>query len=124
MRRGLKYRVSAALIDILILGLISYVMMVNFGHPFSTTDSTGYRIDGWPAFFLFLIDLGLIPIQEGLTGKTIGKRIAQIKVVKDDFSEITVGTSIVRHVFDIVDFMLFAGLFVASSTRKSKGSGI
>ena len=69
----LKYRISACLVNFLVLWLLSLGMGFFFGEYYVYDDSFGYRFTGWPAFLLFLIGLGLIPVQEGLTGRTIGK---------------------------------------------------
>ena len=119
----LKYRVSAALIDFLILWLLSFGMGYFFGDYVVNNDSMGYNITGWPGFFLFLIEVGLMPVQEGLTGRTIGKRVVQIKVVKEDYSNISVSRSIARHFFDIVDLILLIGLLIAATTPKRQRIG-
>jgi len=119
----LKYRVSAALIDFLVLWLLSFGMGYFFGDYYVTDDSIGYNITGWPGLLLFLLEVGLIPVQEGLTGRTIGKRIVQIKVVKEDYSDISVSRSIARHLFDIVDLILLIGLLIAAATPKKQRIG-
>jgi uncharacterized RDD family membrane protein YckC len=65
----------------------------------------------------------LISIQEGLTGKTIGKRIVQIKVMKQDFSQNSVTASIVRHLFDVIDLMFLVGIIVAFASQKKQRIG-
>ncbi len=64
-----------------------------------------------------------MPVQEGLTGRTIGKRIVKIKVLKEDLSDNSVGTSIVRHLFDVVDMFFCVGLIIAASGRKRQRVG-
>jgi uncharacterized RDD family membrane protein YckC len=62
-----------------------------------------------------------MPIQEGFTGRTIGKRVLRIKIKREDFSDASVSASIIRHLFDIIDLFFLAGLIVASSNPKNKG---
>lgn len=119
----LKYRISASLIDFLILAIISFSVGHFWGESYTDNESYGFHVTGLPAFVLFLIDLSLIPIQEGLTGKTIGKRVVGIRVLREDFSEISVTRSIVRHLIDVVDMMFAVGLFVASFTLKKQRIG-
>jgi uncharacterized RDD family membrane protein YckC len=119
----IKYRISAAIIDFLILWLISFPMGYLFGDYYVYEDSVGYHLSGFPAFILFIIEFGLISIQEGLTGKTIGKRIVKIKVMKEDFSENSVTASIVRHLFDIIDMILLVGIIVAAAGQKKQRIG-
>jgi uncharacterized RDD family membrane protein YckC len=119
----LKYRIGASIIDILIVSVIFAVMGHYFGESYTEGNAAGVRITGFPAFVLFAILFVLMPIQEGLTGRTIGKRVAGIKVMKEDFSDGTVGTSIVRHLFDGVDLFFCIGLIVANSSQKKQRVG-
>lgn len=119
----LKYRVSASLVDFLGLFIVSYIMMHFWGESYTDGDVTGVRISGLPGLVLFLFGVGLIPIQEGLTGRTIGKRIVKIKVLKEDFSDISLGSSIIRHLFDVIDMFFLVGLIVASTNLKKQRIG-
>jgi uncharacterized RDD family membrane protein YckC len=119
----IKYRISAAIIDFLILWLISFLMGYLFGDYYVYDDSLGYHISGFPAFFLFVIDFGLISIQEGVTGKTIGKRIVKIKVVKENYSNSSIASSVVRHLFDVIDIIFLVGIFVAAAGQKKQRIG-
>jgi len=119
----IKYRISAALIDFLILWLISFLMGYLFGEYYADDESVGFHMTGIPAFVLFLIEFGLISIQEGLTGKTIGKRVVRIRVIKEDLSDVTVSSSIIRHLFDIVDMFFLIGIFVAAAGPKKQRIG-
>jgi len=119
----IKYRISAAIIDFLIMWLISFLMGYLFGDIYAYDDSVGYHLSGFPAFILFAIEFGLISIQEGLTGKTLGKRVVRIKVVKDGTSESSVTASIVRHLFDVIDMFFLVGIFVAAAGQKKQRIG-
>jgi uncharacterized RDD family membrane protein YckC len=119
----IKYRISAAIIDFLIIWLIGFLTGYLFGDYYAYDDSIGYHLTGFPAFFLFAIEFGLISIQEGLTGKTIGKRVVRIKVIKDGTSETFVSSSIIRHLFDIIDMFFLVGLIVAATGEKKQRIG-
>ena len=119
----IKYRISACLIDVLIFWLITFIMGYFFGSYYAYDETVGYHLSGFPAFFLFLIGFGLISIQEGLTGRTLGKRVVGIKVLSDDFSEGSVTASIVRHLFDFVDMIFLVGLIVAAASQKKQRIG-
>ena len=118
-----KYRVSAAIIDFLIIWLVSFLMGYLFGDYYASDDSIGYHLTGFPAFILFVIEFTLISIQEGLTGKTIGKRVVRVKVIKIGASESSVSSSIIRHLFDIIDMFFLVGLFVAAASEKKQRIG-
>ena len=119
----IKYRVRASVIDLLVLWLVFYVIAHFYGESYVENGVAGVRLTGLPAFAYFAIFFGLMPLQEGLTGHTIGKRIMKIKVLKEDLSDNSVGRSIVRHLFDIVDLFCFLGLIVAASRQKKQRVG-
>lgn len=126
-----RSRVAAVIIDTLILFLIGCIYGYFFGNPDDDSTiqfhcyigSVGFRVAGLRAVIWYMIVVCLIPLQEGLTGKTLGKRIIGIRVVKDDYSPATVVNTIVRHLFDFVDVFLLAGLIVAACNWKNKRIG-
>lgn len=119
----IKYRISAAIVDFLIIWLIGFLMGYLFGDRYAYDDSMGYHLTGFPAFILIATEFGLISIQEGLTGQTIGKRVVRIKVIKEGTSESSVGSSVIRHLFDIIDMIFLIGLIVAAASEKKQRIG-
>jgi hypothetical protein len=59
----IRYRISAAIIDFLILWLISFFLGYLFGDYFISDDSFGYHLSGFPALIAFSIDFGLVSIR-------------------------------------------------------------
>ena len=114
-------RVGAAIIDMLIIGLLGWIMAYFWGN-IARNGTFGWHLEGGPAMLFYLLLFFLIPVQEGLTGKTIGKRVAGIKVLKEDYSDCTTGNSIIRHLCDIVDLPL-VGLIVAATNAKNQRIG-
>jgi uncharacterized RDD family membrane protein YckC len=53
-------------------------------------------------------------------GQTIGKAIFGIKVLNDDGSKLDLASSFVRHLFDVIDFLPFAGLVGLATAAGSK----
>ncbi len=117
------YRISASLIDFLVYWLVGIILGLLFRETGTGNNGLSVHLSGIPAALLFLTMFALIPIQEGLTGKTIGKRIVKIKVISEDYSEGSVGRSIARHLFDFVDMIFLVGLIVASVTLKKQRIG-
>src|SRR6185437_9233189 len=99
-------RVGAAITDALIIFIVGCVIGYFWGTPLED-GSIGFHLEGWPAIVWFATIFVLMPLQEGFTGKTIGKRVAKIKVVKEDYSDCTTANAIVRHLLDAVDMAFF-----------------
>ncbi len=118
-----KLRVVAALIDMVIYLTLGYLIGLLFGMSFNNAEGFGFHLTGLPAILFCVLWLPLIPICEGLTGRTIGKWILKIKVVRQDQSPTNIGASLIRHLFDIIDLFLLIGLIVASSNANSQRIG-
>lgn len=116
-----RARFGAAVIDILILGLLGWIIAYFWG-TVNRNGTLGWHLKGGPAMLFYLLAFFLIPVLEGLTGKTIGKRVAGIKVVKEDYSDCTTGNSILRHLCDIADLPL-VGLIVAATNPRNQRIG-
>jgi uncharacterized RDD family membrane protein YckC len=117
------YRISAAIIDFIVIWLAGFVVRLLFGVTGPENEGLNVYLTGIPAALWFLIIFALMPVQEGLTGKTIGKRVVRIKVVREDFSAGSVGRSIARHLFDAVDMMFCVGIIIAAVTVKKQRIG-
>ena len=119
----LRLRVFAALIDWLIIGLLiigltlclSKIKWLN-----SSEYSPGAMMSSINLFYAFLIWLALIPITEGLTGRSIGKRIMKMRVVRLDFSDISLSNSLLRHLFDIFEFAFLFGVIAVVTAKSNK----
>jgi len=107
-------RIGAAFIDFVVLVLIFYGAASLWG---DRPEEGGLRIQGVIAWLYNGICFLLIPVQEGISGKTIGKRIMGIQVKRKDYQEAGVGLSVVRHLFDLVDCFCLIGIVVAVSSR-------
>jgi uncharacterized RDD family membrane protein YckC len=111
---GVGPRAVAAVIDIVVLTLIScciLVMMLSFGvTDLDTEADASAAFDDVPAWInLMGLGVGLVYfiVMEGLTGTTLGKRLLKLRVVRFDGSPITMKDSVVRNIFRILD-----GLFL------------
>ncbi|MDR3713737.1 MAG: RDD family protein [Puia sp.] len=123
-----RVRVAAAIVDFLIIWIIGFGLGLLFGQSRTgISGETGYffsiHLTGIPAILFFLSWIGLMPVMEGMTGKTIGKRVMKIKVVKEDFTDTTIGRSLARHLFDSIDCFFLIGLIVASTNKKNQRIG-
>ena len=116
-------RFFAILFDyVLCLGLTIFYM-IEFGEKYTPEGGgVGYHIEGLPTLGIFIIWLVIIVLPEGLSGQSIGKRITGIKTIRQDENKASIGTIIVRHLFDPVDFFPFFGIvgFLVSSNSTLK----
>lgn len=88
-RAGLGTRFVAALIDSLLLGVVSIVLSVALG-------ANGGRGLGT------LLSLAYFAYYEGTRGQTIGKQTMKIRVVKADGQEMTIGDGVVRSIMRLI----------------------
>lgn len=121
---ALKYastgkRVIGALVDAVVLLIVWLVFVFAFG------ERTGmkYSVNGWPAFFMFLIWLAYFIVLEAATGKTLGKMIAKTRVVDEKGKKISWVQSIARNLLRIIDaffFYLIGFIILVSSKNKQR----
>jgi uncharacterized RDD family membrane protein YckC len=116
-------RFFAILIDyVLCLGL-TVLYMMEFGEQYTPEGGgIGYHIEGLPTLGIFVIWIVVIVLPEALTGQSIGKRITGIKTIRQDENKASMGTVLVRHLFDPIDFFPFLGVvgFLVSSNNPLK----
>ena len=118
-----RTRIAAALIDFLIFWVICFVICIFLGDYQQDSEGIGFELRGFPAFLAASAWFLLVPINEGITGQTIGKKFLKIKVVRKDLRPTNIWTSLVRHLLDVIDLMLFIGLLVASLDKQKRRIG-
>ncbi len=116
-------RIGAVLLDSLILSGIDYVISLIWGQDLRTAGSYGFSLSGFPALLSMGIWVLLIPVLEGKTGQTLGKRVVSIKVIKEGSYSSTISSSLIRHLFDFIDCIFLIGLIVAVTNDKKKRIG-
>lgn len=135
---GIGQRIAAALIDAIILFAVLFLLGMLLGKRYTDTtttvtttitstdgatspqtttreETTGFKLEGWPAFLYMVCWFCLMPLLEGLRGQTIGKMAVRIKVVRRNGDPVNVGLSLVRHLFDIVDCFFLIGIIIAAT---------
>jgi uncharacterized RDD family membrane protein YckC len=143
---SISKRIGAALIDSLILALVLMVIANSFGERYDkkttttvtvsstpdsakpttttqTTSSSGYDLSGWPLVVYLASWFLLIPFMEGKTGQTIGKKLLRLKVNRQNGNPTNIGVSLVRHLFDCIEFIFLIGFFIAVSNPQHKRIG-
>jgi len=116
----LRFRIFAVIIDWFILGLLFIAFTFIFGTKESDGTISFWSMNATGGFCVFIAWLLLFPVAEGLTGRTVGKRLMRIRVVRLDFAPIAIGNALLRHFFDIIEFGIFFGaiaIITASSNN-------
>lgn len=121
---SIKKRVISACVDFTVFWIFIFILGYFFGESDrGKIDADGYIIQfGFtltaPVSYLVLVIWALLfPIIEGLTGYTIGKRLLRIKVMKKNNTQVTILTSFIRHIVDVIDLCLFIGFIIANNNR-------
>lgn len=113
-------RILSFIIDFLIYSVIILI----FGYFFGEKNENGYHITGFPAFLLFLIGLGLWPLNEAFTGQTFGKMIVGLKVLnRSNYKDISGTQAFVRFGMGIFDSFFMIGLIVATTNKNKQRIG-
>lgn len=118
-----RLRIAAAILDFTLLVVIGFVLGFFWGERIQDSEGVGFRLHGWPALIWFLSWLILVPIKEGVSGQTFGKKFIKIKVVKKNLNPTNIGTSLLRHFFDGIDSFFCIGLLVAALNKRKQRIG-
>ena len=120
-------RVVAQIIDSLIVVVLAYVPMIVIGFAGAAGGGGGSAfasVGGLVILVGVLAALFYMFALEGVwDGRTVGKSVMGIKVVKENGGECTVGSSILRNLLEIVDgfFYYAVGLvFMAMSDKRQR----
>ena len=129
--QGVSIRFVAQLVDVIILGVIFWLLGFT-GAGTITVDASTAQVSISPFFgLLILIDVIIaflyFTILEGRNGQTVGKMVVKIKVVKQaDNSSISYGEAAVRTILRIIDLIpfiapyLLAAVLIWSSENKQR----
>jgi len=121
-----KKRAFAAFIDYFLFISFDFIFLVQFGKH--STNSDGRPIveaEGFLAYIPLIIWFITFAVVESIEGKTLGKKIMRIKVVREDGSNINFFTSFQRRIFDFVDFLLLGlpAIIVSRNNKRRKRIG-
>ncbi|HQQ96840.1 MAG TPA: RDD family protein [Cyclobacteriaceae bacterium] len=113
----LRSRLLAALIDYGFLFGLDLAYLLLFGED---NLEGGLVVKGFAALPPFGFWFVYFPIIEGLTGQTVGKRVFDIMVIRDDRRDFTLGDGFLRRIVDFIDLAFFGlvGIIVAYNSDK------
>lgn len=119
---GVGLRLVALIIDVIIIGIINWLIAVATG----STTSSGFELTGIPALISIVIGIAYWLCFEVLAGGTPGKLAIGLRVRTEDGASISWGQSIVRNILRIVDAIpyfipyLLGAILIWNSDRKQR----
>jgi uncharacterized RDD family membrane protein YckC len=118
---GVGRRAVAVIIDSILLMILGYIIAAGTGG----TTSSGFNMQGAPAFLWLAISLGYYIGMEGTKGATLGKMAMKLKVVKEDGEKPDWQAAVVRNVLRIIDgfFFYLVGAIVIWASKKKQRLG-
>jgi len=120
-------RIVAALIDLILLGILFLVMAATLG-DFGSTDGTGFSasLGGGPAILYAFLVLAYYIILEGVIAATLGKVAMGLKVVKAKGEPYRWGSVLLRNILrpiDALPLLYLVGLISIAVTPKKQRLG-
>jgi uncharacterized RDD family membrane protein YckC len=122
-------RIFAAVIDIAILVAVFICFIAVFGDWDTATKQPGddeawlsFSIDGTPVLALFVVIIAYHWLLEALTGRTLGKLMAGLRVVGLNGSSYGLGRAFLRNLLRIVDVLpaFYLVGFIVMVTNKNR----
>jgi uncharacterized RDD family membrane protein YckC len=110
-------RVIAYIIDAVIVGIVVAIII-------GITEVLDFP-EWLQAILSIVLAYGYFIYMEGTTGQTLGKRALNIRVINEDGTSISMGTSAIRNILRIVDMFFFGlvGLILIIVTQKKQRVG-
>jgi len=123
-------RIISACIDFILFILLLIVLGALAGESVKgkveadgTVMQFGYSFNGSKNLLVPLLWLLTFPVLEGLTGYTLGKKLLRLKVLQKDGKKVSILSSLVRHLFDFIDFCFLFGFIIASKNKNRQRIG-
>jgi uncharacterized RDD family membrane protein YckC len=116
---GVGLRFVAVIIDSIILGIVGYLIAAVTGG----TTSSGFELQGAPAFVLFIIGFLYYWLLETYLGGTLGKLVLGMRVTMEDGSPVTLTAALIRNILRIIDGLfvyLLGAIFIWTSPAKQR----
>jgi len=118
-------RIVAAIIDIVLLGIVFGAMAVLFGDTENDDGGFSVSLSGVPGLVYFLIVIAYYLGLETMSGQTLGKKVMGIRVVAVN-GPLTLGKVAIRTVLRIVDglpIFYLLGLVVVAVSKENQRIG-
>jgi len=116
-------RLSAMIIDSILLGLIIGISDIILSVTMDQAQLPWWNISRWEGPFNFLLYLAYFTYMEGSRGQTIGKKAVKIRVVREDGGEINMSQALKRNILRVIDGLmgyLVGAFFIWRSDKKQR----
>lgn len=117
-------RIVAALIDFIPLIILFGLMAAAFGDVTSGDGEFSVNLTGVPFILFAVLSLGYYVVLEALTGRTLGKMVMGLEVVRLDGEPYELKACLIRNVLRIVDglpvFYIVGLICVAVTSEKQR----
>ena len=126
MLASFKERILACFIDYSLYISFHVIFLLQFGKQSTTEDGRILlEAEGYYSYIPLIVWLITFPFMESHEGKTLGKKIMKIKVIRDDGQPINFFTSFIRRAFDFIDFLLLGlpAIIVSTNNKFNKRIG-
>jgi uncharacterized RDD family membrane protein YckC len=112
-------RIIAALIDYFLFSMAFAMVLLAFGKEVKLDDGRpGIELIGWLKSIPVILWIVTFPVMESFEGKTLGKKLMKLQVMKLNGSHFTLVDSMKRRFCDWVEFALFGlpAFLIANNT--------
>lgn len=113
----IKRRALATFIDYLFFSVFHVWFLLEFGDTELIDGRQAFNIEGPLGFIPLIVWFITFPVMESVEGKTVGKLIMKLKVVRLDGQPLTLLDAIKRRVLDWIDFALLGLPSLIASTN-------
>jgi len=100
-------RIAAALIDLVVIGALFVLLGVVFGKSETSGSSASINLTGFSALVFFGLTFAYYWLCDGIGGRTLGKALLGLRVVRTDGVPIGLGRAAIRTLLRIVDGLPF-----------------
>lgn len=117
-------RIAAGLIDFIAMGCLLVIVGLIFGETYTNADNDlNVNLSTTSSLIFFSAWVLAFPVAEGYFGQTIGKKMVGIKVIHKNGKKANILQSLIRHLFDMVDYFLLIGLIIAAANINKQRIG-
>jgi uncharacterized RDD family membrane protein YckC len=126
MQTDLGRRIGAALIDIVLLGLLFVLLAVTIGDTETEGANASFNLNGGPAILYAALVLAYYVACEAAVGQTLGKMLLKMRVVGEGGAKPSFGQILGRNLMRIVDGLPFLDLvgFITALATGEKGQRV